>query len=130
MPNSLNTRLLRVTNEEENGEIITQIRPRDYDYNISYVDNFGGFTPYHDTSNTSDVRISYDYMTYGTTLGNSADARLSYSSLDSVSLKTLESLKEIQQNFMNIYFKFKYNKKTKYFIIKFSSRKKDSLKLP
>ena len=49
MPNSLNTRLLRVANEEENGEVITQIRPRDYDYNISYVDNFGGFTPYHDT---------------------------------------------------------------------------------
>lgn len=53
MPNSLNTRLLRVTNEEENeeenGEVITQIRPRDYDYNISYVDNFGGFTPYRDT---------------------------------------------------------------------------------
>ena len=115
MPNSLNTRLLRVINEEENGEVITQIRPRDYDYNISYVDNFGGFTPYHDTSNTSDVRISYDYMPYGTTLSNSADARLSYSSLDSVSLKTLESLKEIQQNFMNIYFKFKYNKKNKIF---------------
>lgn len=45
MPNSLNTRLLRVTNEEENGEVRTQIRPRDYDYNISYVDNFGGFVP-------------------------------------------------------------------------------------
>ena len=54
-------------------------------------------------------------MPYGTTLSNSADARLSYSSLDSASLKTLESLKEIQQNFMNIYFKFKYNKKNKIF---------------
>ena len=68
MPNSLNTRLLRVTNEEENGEVRTQIRPREYDYNISYVDNFDGFVPYHNTSNTSDVRISYDYMPYGTTL--------------------------------------------------------------
>ena len=112
MPNSLNTRLLRVTNEEENGEVRTQIRPREYDYNISYVDNFGGFVPYRDTSNTSDVRINYDYIPYGTTLSN-ADARLSYNSLDSVSLKTLESLKEIQQNFMNIY--FKYNKKSKIF---------------
>lgn len=115
MPNSLNTRLLRITNEEENGEVRTQIRPREYDYNISYVDNFDGFVPYHNTSNTSDVRISYDYIPYGTTLSNSADARLSYSSFDSVSLKTLESLKEIQQNFMNIYFKFKYNKKSKIF---------------
>ena len=119
MPNSLNTRLLRVANEEaneeENGEVRTQIRPCEYDYSISYVNNFGGFTPCHDTSNTSDVRISYDYIPHGTTLSNSADARLSYSSLDSVSLKTLESLKEIQQNFMNIYFKFKYNKKSKIF---------------
>ena len=115
MPNSLNTRLLRVTNEEENGEVRTQIRPREYDYNISYVDNFDGFVPYHNASNTSDVRISYDYIPYGTTLSNSADARINYSSLDSVSLKTLESLKEIQQNFMNIYFKFKYNKKSKIF---------------
>ena len=64
MPNSLNTRLLRITNEEENGEVRAQIRPREYDYNISYVDNFGGFVPYHDTSNTSDVRISYDYTPY------------------------------------------------------------------
>ena len=119
MPNSLNTRFLRVANEEaneeENGEVRTQIRPCEYDYSISYVNNFGGFTPCHDTSNTSDVRISYDYIPHGTTLSNSADARLSYSSLDSVSLKTLESLKEIQQNFMNIYFKFKYNKKSKIF---------------
>ena len=94
MPNSLNTRLLRVTNEEENGQVITQIRPREYDYNISYVDNFGGFTPYHDTSNTSDVRISYD-------------------SLDSVSLRCLESLKEFQQFCWNVC--FKYNKKSKVF---------------
>ena len=94
MPNSLNTRLLRVTNEEENGEVRTQIRPREYDYNISYVDNFGGFVPYHDTSNTSDVRISYD-------------------SLDSVSLKCLESLKEFQQFCWNVC--FKYNKKSKVF---------------
>lgn len=96
MPNSLNTRLLRVTNEEENGEVRTQIRPREYDYSISYVDNFGGFVPYHDTSNTSDVRISYD-------------------SLDSVSLKCLETLKELQQSLWNVCFKFKYNKKSKVF---------------
>ena len=113
MPNSLNTRLLRVTNEEENGEVRTQIRPREYDYNISYVDNFGGFVPYHDASNTSDVRISYDYTPYGTTLSNSADARLSYGSLDSVSLKCLESLKEFQQFCWNV--QFKYNKKSKVF---------------
>ena len=94
MPNSLNTRLLRVTNEEENGEVRTQIRPCEYDYSISYVDNFGGFTPYHDTSNTSDVRISYD-------------------SLDSVSLRCLESLKEFQQFCWNVC--FKYNKKSKVF---------------
>ena len=94
MPNSLNTRLLRVANEEENGEVITQIRPREYDYNISYVDNFGGFVPYHDASNTSDVRISYDL-------------------LDSVSLRCLESLKEFQQFCWNVC--FKYNKKSKVF---------------
>ena len=113
MPNSLNTRLLRVTNEEENGEVRTQIRPCEYDYNISYVDNFGGFVPYHDASNTSDVRISYDYTPYGTTLSNSADARISYSSLDSVSLKCLESLKEFQQFCWHV--QFKYNKKSKVF---------------
>ena len=94
MPNSLNTRLLRVTNEEENGQVITQIRPREYDYSISYVDNFGGFVPYHDTSNTSDVRISYDL-------------------LDSVSLRCLETLKEFQQFCWNVC--FKYNKKSKIF---------------
>lgn len=98
MPNSLNTRLLRVTNEEENGEVITQIRPREYDYNISYVDNFDGLVPYHNTSNTSDVRISYDYMPYGTTLSNSVDTRLIY-------YRSLETF------FMNIY--TKYNKKSK-----------------
>lgn len=112
MPNSLNTRLLRVTNEEENGEVRTQIRPREYDFNISYVDNFGGFVPYHDTSNTSDVRISYDYVPFGTTSSNS-DTRISYSSLDSVSLKCLESLKEFQQFCWNV--QFKYNKKSKVF---------------
>ena len=112
MPNSLNTRLLRVTNEEENGEVRTQIRPREYDYNISYVDNFGGFVPYHDTSNTSDVRISYDYVPFGTTSSDS-DIRISYSSLDSVSLKCLESLKEFQQFCWNV--QFKYNKKSKVF---------------
>ena len=100
MPNSLNTRLLRVTNEEENGEVRTQIRPREYDYNISYVDNFDGFVPYHNTSNTSDVRISYDYTPYGTTLSNSADTRLIY-------YRSLETF------FMNIY--TKYSKKSKIF---------------
>lgn len=113
MPNSLNTRLLRVTNEEENGEVRTQIRPREYDYSISYVDNFGGFVPYHDTSNTSDVRISYDYIPNLTTSSNSSDTRISYSSLDSVSLKCLESLKEFQQFCWNV--QFKYNKKSKVF---------------
>ena len=108
MPNSLNTRLLRVTNEEENGEI----RTREYDYNISYVDNFDGFVPYHNTSNTSDVRISYDYVPSLTTLSN-ADTRISYSSLDSVSLKCLESLKEFQQFCWNV--QFKYNRKSKIF---------------
>lgn len=112
MPNSLNTRLLRVANEEENGEVRTQIRPREYDYNISYVDNFGGFVPYRDTSNTSDVRISYDYIPSLTTLSN-ADTRISYSSLDSVSLKCLESLKAFQQFCWNA--QFKYNKKSKVF---------------
>ena len=112
MPNSLNTRLLRVTNEEENREVRTQIRPREYDYNISYVDNFGGFVPYHDTSNTSDVRISYDYVPFGTTSSDS-DTRISYSSLDSVSLKCLETLKEFQQFCWNV--QFKYNKKSKVF---------------
>ena len=112
MPNSLNTRLLRVTNEEENGEVRTQIRPREYDYNISYVDNFGGFVPYHDTSNTSDVRISYDYIPSLTTSSDS-DIRINYSSLDSVSLKCLESLKEFQQFCWNV--QFKYNKKSKVF---------------
>ena len=113
MPNSLNTRLLRVTNEEENGEVRTQIRPREYDYNISYVDNFDGFVPYHNTSNTSDVRISYDYIPSLTTSSNSSYTRISYSSLDSVSLKCLESLKEFQQFCWNV--QFKYNKKSKVF---------------
>ena len=87
MPNSLNTRLLRVTNEEENGQVITQIRPREYNHNISY----------------------------GTTLSNSAGARINYDSLDSVSLKFLETVKEVQQSLWNICFKFKYNKKSKVF---------------
>ena len=112
MPNSLNTRLLRVTNEEENRQVITQIRPREYDYNISYADNFDGFVPYRDTSNTSDIRISYDYIPYGTTLSN-GDTRISYDSLDSVSLKILETVKEVQQFCWNV--QFKYNKKSKIF---------------
>ena len=96
MPNSLNTRLLRVTNEEENGEVRTQLRPREYDYSILYVDNFDSFVPYHDASNTSGARINYD-------------------SLDSVSLKFLETVKEVQQSLWNVCFKFKYNKKSKVF---------------
>ena len=112
MPNSLNTRLLRVTNEEENGQVITQIRPREYDYDISYADNFDGFVPYRATSNTSDIRISYDYIPYGTTLSN-GDTRISYDSLDSVSLKILETVKEVQQFCWNV--QFKYNKKSKIF---------------
>ena len=112
MPNSLNTRLLRVTNEEENGEVRTQIRPREYDYNISYVDNFNGFVPYRESTNTSDVRINYDYIPSLTTSSDS-DIRISYSSLDSVSLKCLETLKEFQQFCWNV--QFKYNKKSKVF---------------
>ena len=112
MPNSLNTRLLRVTNEEENGEIRTQIRPREYDYNISYVDNFDVFIPYRETANTSDIRVSYDYIPSLTTSSDS-DIRISYSSLDSVSLKCLETLKEFQQFCWNV--QFKYNKKSKVF---------------
>ena len=115
MPNSLNTRLLRVTNEEENGQVITQIRPLEYNHNISYADNFDGFVPYRAISNTSDVRISYDYIPYGTTLSNSAGARINYDSLDSVSLKFLETVKEVQQSLWNVCFKFKYNKKSKVF---------------
>ena len=114
MPNSLNTRLLCVTNEEENGEVRTQIRPREYDYSISYVDNFGGFVPYRDTSNTSDVRVSYDYTPYRTTTSDS-DIRINYDSLDSVSLKFLETVKELQQSLWSACFKFKYNKKSKIF---------------
>ena len=114
MPNSLNTRLLRVTNEEENGEVRTQIRSREYDYNISYVDNFGGFVPYHDASNTSDVRVSYDYTPYRTTTSDS-DIRINYDSLNSMSLKFLETVKELQQSIWSACFKFKYNKKSKIF---------------
>ena len=93
---------------------ITNELQENYNYNISYVDNFGGFVPYHDTSNTSDVRISYDYVPFGTTSSDS-DIRISYSSLDSVSLKCLETLKELQQNLWTACFKFKYNKKSKVF---------------
>lgn len=86
-----------------------------YNYNISYVDNFDGFIPYRDTSNTSDVNISYnDFIPYGTTLSN-ADTRIRYDLLDSVSLKCLESLKELQQSLWNACFNFKYNKKSKVF---------------
>ena len=85
---------------------------REYNYNISYVDNFDGFVPYRATSNTSDVNISYDYIPYGTTLSNT-DTRINYDLLDSVRLKCLESLKEFQQFCWN--FHLKYNKKSKVF---------------
>lgn len=83
-----------------------------YNYNISYVDNFDGFVPYCTASNTSDVRISYDYVPFDTTSSDS-DIRISYSSLDSVSLKCLKTLKEFQQFCWNV--QFKYNKKSKVF---------------
>ena len=85
----------------------------EYNYNISYVDNFGGFVPYCESTSDSDVRISYDYIPSLTTSSNSSDTRISYSSLDSVSLKCLETLKEFQQFCWNV--QFKYNKKSKVF---------------
>ena len=85
----------------------------EYNYNISYVDNFGGFVPYREPTSDSDVRISYDYIPSLTTSINSSDTRISYSSLDSVSLKCLETLKEFQQFCCNV--QFKYNKKSKVF---------------
>ena len=117
MPNSLNTRLLRITNEEENWEVRTQIRPREYDYSISYVDNFGGFVPYHNTSNTSDVRISYDYIPHGTTLSNGIleyGTRLeNQNSTNFESFKCLDALKDLQKFYLDVC--FKYNKKSKVF---------------
>ena len=102
----------RVSNTTNELQISNNYTAREYDYNIS-LDNFDGFIPYRESTNTSDVRINYDYIPYGTTLSDSADARLSYSSLDSVSLKYLESLKELQQFCWNV--QFKYNKKSKVF---------------
>ena len=103
-------RVSSTTNELQTSNNYTT---REYNYNISYVDNFDGFIPYRATSNTSDVNISYDnFIPYGTTLSN-ADTRISYSTLSSVSLKCLESLKEFQQFCWNV--QFKYNKKSKVF---------------
>ena len=85
---------------------------REYNYNISYVDNFDGFIPYRESTNTSDIRVSYDYIPSFTTSSDS-DTRISYSSLDSVSLKILETVKEVQQFCWNV--QFKYNKKSKIF---------------
>ena len=104
-------RVSSTTNELQTSNNYTT---REYNYNISYVDNFDGFIPYHATSNTSDVRISYDYVPFGTTSSDS-DIRISYSSLDSVSLKFLETVKELQQSLWSACFKFKYNKKSKVF---------------
>ena len=102
-------RVSSTTNELQTSNNYTT---REYNYNISYVDNFDGFIPYRESTNTSDVRISYDYIPYGTTLSN-ADTRIRYDLLDSVSLKCLESLKEFQQFCWNV--QFKYNKKSKVF---------------
>ena len=102
----------RVSSTTNELQISNNYTTREYNYNISYVDNFDGFIPYRATSNTSDVRISYDYIPYGTTLSN-ADTRIRYDLLDSVSLKCLESLKEFQQFCWNV--QFKYNKKSKVF---------------
>ena len=103
-------RVSSTTNELQTSNNYTA---REYNYNISYVDNFGGFVPYRATSNTSDVNISYDdFIPYGTTLSDS-DIRIRYDLLDSVSLKCLESLKEFQQFCWNV--QFKYNKKSKVF---------------
>lgn len=105
-------RVSSTTNELQTSNNYTT---REYNYNISYVDNFDGFIPYRATSNTSDVNISYnDFIPYGTTLSN-ADTRIRYDLLDSVSLKCLESLKELQQSLWNACFNFKYNKKSKVF---------------
>ena len=90
----------------------------EYNYNISYVDNFGGFVPYRESTSDSDVRISYDYIPSLTTSSNSSntsDVRISYDSLNSVSLKFLETVKELQQSLWNVCFNFKYNKKSKVF---------------
>ena len=102
----------RVSNTTNELQISNNYTAREYDYSISYVDNFGGFVPYHDASSDSDVRINYDYVPFGTTSSDS-DIRISYSSLDSVSLKCLESLKKFQQFCWNV--QFKYNKKSKVF---------------
>ena len=101
----------RVSNTTNELQISNNYTAREYDFNIS-LDDFNCFVPYRDTSNTSDVRISYDYVPFGTTLSDS-DIRISYSSLDSVSLKCLETLKEFQQFCWNV--QFKYNKKSKVF---------------
>ena len=102
----------RVSSTTNELQISNNYTTREYNYNISYVDNFDGFIPYRESTNTSDVRISYDYIPYGTTLSN-ADTRIRYDLLDSVSLKCLESLKEFQQFCWNV--QFKYNKKSKVF---------------
>ena len=103
-------RVSSTTNELQTSNNYTT---REYNYNISYVDNFDGFVPYRATSNTSDVNISYDnFIPYGVTLSN-ADTRIRYDLLDYVSLKCLESLKEFQQFCWNV--QFKYNKKSKVF---------------
>ena len=103
-------RMSNSTNELQTNNNYTT---REYNYNISYVDNFDGFVPYRESTSDSDVRISYDYIPHSTTASNSADIRIRYDLLDSVTLKCLESLKEFQQFCWNV--QFKYNKKSKVF---------------
>ena len=102
-------RVSSTTNELQTSNNYTT---REYNYNISYVDNFDGFIPYHEETSDSDIRISYDYIPHQNTLSDS-DIRIRYDLLDFVSLKCLESLKEFQQFCWNV--QFKYNKKSKVF---------------
>ena len=102
-------RVSSTTNELQTSNNYTA---REYNYNISYVDNFGGFVPYREETSDSDIRISYDYIPHQNTLSDS-DIRIRYDLLDSVTLRCLESLKEFQQFCWNV--QFKYNKKSKVF---------------
>lgn len=84
----------RVSNSTNELQTNNNYTTREYNYNISYIDNFDGFIPYHESTSSSDVRINYDLF-------------------DSVRLKLLESFKELQQFCWNV--QFKYNKKSKVF---------------
>ena len=85
---------------------------REYNYNISYVDNFGGFVPYREETSDSDIRISYDYIPQQNTLSDS-DIRIRYDLLDSVSLNAFQALRDLQKFWCNV--NFKYMKKNKKF---------------